>query len=81
MWMIVCLLCVIKAENEDKKRVVSILNAIKNSVLDFYHNPETISKLIKMHQPQRLDKVFSKYSKHSKSVREICYYHYYYYYH
>ena len=35
-----------KSEYEDKKRVLSILNAVKKSVVDFYLNRETISKLI-----------------------------------
>ena len=36
-----------KSKYEDKKRAFSILNEVKNSVPDFYFNPETISKLIK----------------------------------
>ena len=55
-----------------KKRVVNILNTVKNSVFNLYLNFETISKLTKKHQPQRLDKLLSKYSKQiSKSVRVI----------
>ena len=42
---------------EDKKRIVNILNSVKNSILDFYLNLETISKLTKKYQPQRLDKL------------------------
>ena len=63
-----------ETEYEDKKRVVSILNKVKNFVLDFYLNRETILKLSKKYKPQRLDKVLSKYSKYSKSVGEIEYY-------
>ena len=36
------------------KRVLSILNAVKNSILEFFLNDETISKLIKKYRPQRL---------------------------
>ena len=35
------------SEYEGKKRVLSILNAVEESILDFYLNCETISKLIK----------------------------------
>ena len=58
---------------ETKKRVLSILNAVKNSTLDFYLNHDTIFKLLKKYWTQKLDKVWSKYSKHSKSVGEIEY--------
>ena len=60
-----------KTEYDDKKKVVSILNEIKNSILDFYLHRETIFKLIKKYQPQRLDEVFSKYSKHNRSVGKL----------
>ena len=61
----------INKPKERLNRVVSILNEIRNSMLDFYTYCETFSKLIKNYQPQRLGKVLNKYSKHSKSVREI----------
>ena len=35
------------SEYEGKKRVLSILNAVEESILDFYLKCETISKLIK----------------------------------
>ena len=62
-----------ETEYEDKKRVVSILNKVKNFVLDFYLNRETISKPTKRYKPQRSDKALSRYSQHSKSVGEIEY--------
>ena len=61
-----------QTEHEDIRDVVSILNAVKKSI-DFSPNCETISKLIR-YQPQILDKMLSKYSKHSKPVGEIVYY-------
>ena len=58
-----------------KQEFVRILNAVKSSILDFYLNNKTISKLTKKCQPHRLDKVLSKCSKHGKSVGEVgCYY-------
>lgn len=60
-----------KTEYEDKKGVFSIFNAVKNCTFDFYCNRETIFKLIRKYQSQRLDKKLNKYSKHSKSVGEI----------
>ena len=39
-------------------------------MLDFYNYHETFYKLTKKYQHRRLDKVLSKYSKLSKSVRE-----------
>ena len=66
------------SQNKDRivrqKTVPSILNAVKNSLLYFYLYRETIFKLIKKFWHQRLDKVLSKYSLHSKSVREVKYY-------
>ena len=55
------------------KKVLSILNAIKNYILDFYLNHATIFKLIIKYQLERLDKVSNKYSEHSKSVGKIKY--------
>ena len=46
----------------------------KNSILDFYLNRESISKLTKIYQPQRLNRMLSKYLKHVKSVGEMEYY-------
>lgn len=40
-------------------------------MLDFYLNHETPFKLNEKYQHQRLNKVLSKYSKHSQSVTEI----------
>ena len=59
-----------ETEHDHKKRVVSILNEIKNCVLDFYFHRETVFKPTKKYQPQRLDKVLNKYSKHSKLFRD-----------
>ena len=59
-----------ETEYDHKKKVVSILNEIKNYVLDFYFHHETVFKLTKKYQPQRLDKVLNKYSKHSKLFRD-----------
>lgn len=54
-------------EYEDKKRgVISILNAEKTFVLDFYLNREAISGLTKKYRPQIIDKVLRKYSKNRK---------------
>ena len=58
-------------EYDDKKRVVTILNEARISMLNFYTYRGTFSKLTKKYQAQRLDEVLSKYSKRSKSVREI----------
>ena len=41
---------------ENKKRVVSILNEIRKSILDFYVHYDTIFKLTKKYHFQRLDK-------------------------
>ena len=38
----------IETKYENKERVVSILNAVENSILDLYLNRETISKLSKI---------------------------------
>ena len=70
MWMIHCLIannwihriiddykCQTKSEYEDKKRVLSILNAVKNYVVDFFLNGESISKFIRKYRPQILDKM------------------------
>ena len=64
-----------QTEYYNKKGVISILNEIKNSLLDFYLHHKTIFKLTGKQQPRRLDKVVSKNSKHSRSVGEIedCY--------
>ena len=59
-----------ETEHDHKKRVVRILNEIKNCVLDFYFHRETVFKPTKKYQPQRLDKVLNKYSKHSKLFRD-----------
>ena len=50
-----------ETEYEDIKRVVSILNKVKNFILDFYLNRETISKPTERYKPQRLDKALSRY--------------------
>ena len=44
-------------------------------MLDIYVHHETIINLTEKYKPQRLDKVLSKYSKHSRSVggREVQY--------
>ena len=42
-----------------------------NSMLHFYVRHDTILKLIKNYQLQRLDKVLSKYLKYRRSVGEI----------
>ena len=61
-----------KTETEyDKKRVVSILNEIRKSMLDFYVSHETIFNLIEKYQFQGSDKVLSKYSKHGWTIREV----------
>ena len=52
-----------RSNKTGKKRVVSILNKIRKSILDF--------KLIEKYKPQKLDKVLTKYSKHSRSAGEI----------
>ena len=41
---------------ENKKRVVSILNEIRKSILDFYVHYDSIFKLTKKYHSQRLDK-------------------------
>ena len=64
----------IKSEYKDKKRGFSILDVMKYSVLVFYVNYETISKLIKKYWIRILDKVLSKYSKNTNLAGEIDYY-------
>ena len=60
-----------RSNKTGKKRLLSILNKIRKSILDFYVPHETIFKLIKKYKPQKLDKVLTKYSKHSRSAGEI----------
>ena len=43
----------------DDEKVFSVFNAVKNSILDFCLNQETIFKLTEKYQPQRLDKVIN----------------------
>ena len=57
-----------KTEYDNKKRVRSILNEIRKSMLDPYTYHRIIFKLIEKYQTQRSDKVPRKYSKRSKSV-------------
>ena len=54
--------------NMATKKVVSILNEVRKSMLDFYTYHETIFKLTKNCKPERLVKMPWSYSKHSKSV-------------
>ena len=57
-----------------RHKVVSILNALKNSILNFYLNHETIPKLTKKYQSQILDKVLPKYLYKLKiEIRKIWY--------
>ena len=53
-------------KNEDKKRIFSMLNEIRITMLDFYVHYNTFSKLTKRYQLQRLGKVLSKYSQHCR---------------
>ena len=58
--------------NDEKKqqKINSILSEIKISMLDFFLHWEIIFKLTEKKQHQILDKVLSKYSKETKSVRK-----------
>ena len=60
-----------KIEYEDKKRVASILDEIRKSMLDFYVYHEIFFKQTEIYKLQGLDKVVSKYSKLSRSAGEI----------
>ena len=42
---------------ENKKKVVSILNEIRESILDFYVHYDSILELTKKYHSQRLDKL------------------------
>ena len=46
-----------KIKYENKKKVVSILNEIRESILDFYVHYDSIFKLTKKYHSQRLDKL------------------------
>ena len=50
---------------------ISISNEIMKPMLVFYVHHDVIFKLTEKYQPQILDELLSKYSKHSRSVREI----------
>ena len=52
-------------------RVVSILNEIRQSTLDFYVHHDTIFKLTEKYNPQILNKVISRHSNHDRSIEEI----------
>ena len=56
---------------EDKKRVISILNIIRNNLLDYYLDPNTIVELHKKYQHNKMDNVLNKYSKDSSSIDQI----------
>ena len=47
----------------NKRRAVSILNEIRNSLPDSYLNHGTTFKMKRRYQAQKLDKTLSKYSK------------------
>ena len=53
-----------------KKRVVSILNEIRQYTFDFYVHHDTIFKLTEKYNPQILNKVISRHSNHSRSIEE-----------
>ena len=50
-----------KVEYDNETRVISVLNKVRGSIIDFYSHPNTV----------KLNTVPSKYSKHKKSVAEI----------
>ena len=56
---------------EDKKRVISILNIIRNNLLDYYLDSNTIVELHKKYQHNKMDNVLNKYSKDSSSIDQI----------
>ena len=53
----------IKPKIEDKKRIISILNAIKYDLLDYYLNPYTIVEMHKTFGHDKGDNILKKYSK------------------
>lgn len=53
-------------EHGSKKKVAGILSTIKNLLLDFHLNRNTIAELHKKNCHQNFEEVLSKYSKHSK---------------
>ena len=53
----------IDTKHGNKRRAVSILNEIRNSLFDFYLNRGTTFKMTRRYQAQKLDKTLSKYSK------------------
>ena len=52
-----------KAGIEDKKRVISILNAIKYDLLDYFLDPNTIIEMHKKFGRDKIDSILNKYSK------------------
>ena len=53
----------IKPKIEGKKRIISILNAIKYDLLDYYLNPNTIVEMHKTFGRDKGDNILKKYSK------------------
>ena len=53
----------IKPKIEGKKRIISILNAIKYDLLDYYLNPNTIFEMHKTFGRDKGDNILKKYSK------------------
>ena len=60
-----------KVEIEDKKRVASILNEIRNALLDYYLDPNTIIELHKKYQHDEIDSLLNKYSKDVSFIDQI----------
>ena len=54
-----------------QKGVVSNLNKIRCSMLDFYFDPNAIADLRKRYQHDKIDSILEKYWKYSNSIDEI----------
>ena len=56
---------------KDKKRIISILNIIRNNFLDYYIDSNSIVELHKKYQHHKIDSALNKYSKGSSSIDRI----------
>ena len=56
---------------EDKKRVISILNAIKNNLLGYYLHPYTIAELHKIYEHTKMDSALSKNLNNRSSIDQM----------
>ena len=60
-----------RVETEDKKRVIIIFNIIRNNLLDYYLDSNTIVELHKKYQHNKMDSVLNTHSKDSSSIDQI----------